>query len=440
MRRPIANVVAHARATGEIIDTPQTWGRQQRRSLAAGTVGNLVEWFDWSVYGFFAPWFAGAFFPPGDRFAAVLWVLTIFAVGFFFRPLGGAVLGSYADRHGRRASLTLTITIMAASSAVIALLPTYAQIGVAAPILLAVARCVQGFSAGGEFGASSSFLVENAPPGRRAWAGSWQQVSVGAGTLAASVLAALMFSVASDEFLTNWGWRIAFGVGALLGLLGLGLRWAVPDTDAFERVRAQGRIPQRPLTEVVREHPKAAVRVIGIVAAGTALVQFWFVSLPTVMNQHTGVELREAQTAAMLGLGLFTVLQPVSGWLSDRFGRRPLLLFFALGSAVLFVPLVNMIGTTMSSVLVPLAVSAVLLAAYAGSLAAVMAEQFPARVRTAGISLPYGVAVAVFGGLAPLVAAAASGVGVFWVFQAIMVGLCLISALVFWRMPETADV
>lgn len=398
-----------------------------------------MEWFDWSVYGFFAPWFAGAFFPPGDRFAAVLWALTIFAVGFFFRPLGGAVLGSYADRHGRRAGLTLTITIMAASSAVIALLPTYAQIGVAAPILLALARCVQGFSAGGEFGASSSFLVENAPPGRRAWAGSWQQVSVGAGTLSASVLAAVMFSLASDAFLTNWGWRIAFGVGALLGLLGLWMRWAVPDTDAFERVREQGRIPRRPLTEVIREHPRAALRVVGMVAAGTALVQFWFVSLPTVMNQHTGIALRDAQTAAMLGLGLFTVLQPVSGWLSDRFGRRPMLLFFAIGSAVLFVPMVNMIGTTMTSVLVPLSVSAVLLAAYAGSLAAVMAEQFPARVRTAGISLPYGIAVAIFGGLAPLLAAAASGAGAFWVFQAVMIVLCLVSALVFWRMPETSD-
>ena len=413
--------------------------RTRRRSLFAGTVGNLVEWFDWSVYGFFLPVFASSFFPLEDRFALILAGFAIFAVGFFFRPLGGAVLGSYADRHGRRAGMTLTILLMAGASALIALLPTYGQIGVAAPVLLTLARCVQGFSAGGEFGTSSAFLVENAPRGRRAWAGSWQQVSVGAGTLLASVLASIMFATLSDEALAVWGWRVAFGIGAVLGLLGLWLRMAVPDTEAFTRTRDTGRVVRNPLTTVLKEHPRAALRVIGLVAAGTALVQFWFVSLPSVLTLHTGVELRSAQFAAMLGLALFTILQPVSGYLSDRFGRRPLLLFFAIGSALSFIPLVNTIGQTMSSVLVAVSVSAVLLAAYAGSLAAVMAEQFPPEVRTAGISLPYGVAVAVFGGLAPVLATAMVARGSFWVFQAVMVVLCVVSAVVYWRMSETSD-
>ncbi|MDO5534559.1 MAG: MFS transporter [Propionibacteriaceae bacterium] len=411
--------------------------RTRRRSLFAGTVGNLVEWFDWSVYGFFVPVFASSFFPVGDRFTEILAAFTVFAVGFFFRPLGGAVLGSYADRHGRRAGMTLTILLMAGASALIALLPTYAQIGVAAPVLLTVARCVQGFSAGGEFGTSSAFLVENAPPGRRAWAGSWQQVSVGAGTLLASLLASIMFASLSDESLAAWGWRVAFGIGAVLGLLGLWLRMAVPDTDAFTRARATGRVVRNPLATVLREHPRAALRVVGMVAAGTALVQFWFVSLPSVLTLHTGVELREAQFAAMLGLALFTILQPVSGFLSDRFGRRPLLLVFAVGSAASFIPLVNTVGQTMSSVLVAVSVSAVLLAAYAGSLAAVMAEQFPPEVRTAGISLPYGIAVAVFGGLAPVLATAMVAQGTFWVFGVVMVALCVVSAVVYWLMPET---
>ena len=407
--------------------------------MAAGTVGNLVEWFDWSVYGFFAPYFAASFFPSGDRIAQLLAGFLIFAIGFFMRPLGGALLGSYSDRHGRRAGMTLAIGLMAGASLAMAVLPTYAQIGVAAPLLLTLARCVQGFSAGGEFGTSSAFLVENAPPGRRAWAGSWQQVSVGAGTLLASLLASVMFSVGTEEFLTSWGWRIAFGIGAVLGLLGLWLRMAVPDTEAFTRVKDAGRVARRPLTEVLRDHPRAALRVVGLVAAGTALVQFWFVSLPSVLNLKTGVEIKDAQVAAMLGLALFTILQPVSGRLSDRFGRRPLLLFFAIGSALTFIPLMSTVGQTMSSVLVAVSVSAVLLAAYAGSLAAVMAEQFPPEVRTAGISLPYGIAVAVFGGLAPVLATATVQAGRFWVFEGVMVALCIASALVYWRMRETRD-
>lgn len=411
--------------------------RTRRRSLFAGTVGNLVEWFDWAVYGFFVPVFAASFFPLGDHLAQILAGFTIFAVGFFFRPLGGAILGSYADRHGRRAGLTLAILLMAGGSLLIALLPTYGQVGVLAPVLLTVGRCIQGFSAGGEFGTSSVFLVENAPPGRRAWAGSWQQVSVGMGTLLASILAAVMFATLSDAALADWGWRVAFGIGGVLGLLGLWLRRVVPDTEAFTRVKENGRVMSRPLTSVLRDHPRAALRVIGLVAAGTALVQFWFISLPSVLHLHTGVELREAQLAAMLGLALFTILQPVSGYLSDRFGRRPMLLFFAVGSAVTFIPLLNTVGQTMSSVLVAVSVSAVLLAAYAGSLAAVMAEQFPPEVRAAGISLPYGIAVALFGGLAPVLATAMVANDSFWVFQVTMVLLCIGSGVVYWVMPET---
>lgn len=421
-----------------------TSGRQRSRNLFAGTVGNLVEWFDWSVYAFFVPYFAGAFFATGDLAGRILSGFAIFAVGFFFRPLGAAVLGSYADRHGRRAGMTLAIGLMAGASGVIALLPTYEQVGVLAPVLLTLARCVQGFSAGGEFGTSSAFLVENAPPGRRAWAGSWQQVSVGAGTLTASALAAVMFAILPEAFLGAWGWRIAFGIGALLGLIGLWLRLSVPDTDAFSRLRERDRIARRPLVAVLREHPRAALRVVGLVAAGTALVQFWFVSLPSIVTLHTGVPVSAAQLGAAVGLAVFTVLQPLSGNLSDRFGRRRLLLFFALGSAVSFVPLMAFlsdteVGRSALGVTVAASVSAVFLAAYAGSLAAVMAEQFPPEVRTAGISLPYGIAVAIFGGMAPLVATATVNAGRFWVFELIVVALCLVSAVGYWRMPETRD-
>ena len=405
----------------------------------AGTVGNMVEWFDWSVYGFFAPFLAASFFPQTDEIARLLSVFAVFAVGFFVRPLGGAVLGSFADRHGRRAGMTLTILLMAAASLAMAVLPTWQQVGVAAPVLLVLARCVQGFSAGGEFGTSAAFLVENAAPGRRAFAGSWQQVSVGAGTLLASLLASVMLANLTPEAVSAWGWRAAFGLGAALGLVGLYLRRRVPETGAYTTTRTSGRLERRPLLEVFRSHPVAALRVIALVAAGTGLVQFWFVYLPTFARLHTGVPQKDAQVAALVGLAVFTVLQPLSGALSDRVGRRPMLLFFALGSAATFAPLVLGMRPTLLGVLVPAVVSAVFLAAYAGSLAAVMAEQFPPEVRTAGISLPYGVAVAVFGGLTPVLATAMLDQGRLAVFLVVVVAVCLASAAAFVGMRETRD-
>ena len=411
----------------------------RRRSVAAGSIGNLVEWFDWSVYGFFAPYFAASFFPQTDRIAQLLSVFAVFAVGFFVRPLGGAVLGSYADRHGRRAGMTLTILMMAAASLIMALTPTFATIGVAAPILLVIGRSLQGFSAGGEFGTSSAFLVENAAPGRRASTGMWQQVSVGAGTLLASLLASVMFAVLSPEALSSWGWRMAFLIGAALGLVGLYMRARVPDTAISTHVRATGQVPRRPLVAVFRSHPRAALLVIALVAAGTGLVQFWFVYLPTLAMLRTGAALKTGQVAAAIGLAVFTVLLPLFGWMSDRFGRRPMLLTFALGSAVTVVPLVLNLRPTLLSLALTASVAGVFLSSYAASLAAVMAEQFPPEVRTAGISLPYGVAVAIFGGLSPLVSTALIRAERFEFFLAGVVVLCLASAVVYWKMPETKD-
>src|ERR671926_367623 len=213
----------------------------QRRALVAGSIGNAVEWVDWAVYSAFAPIFAGQFFPSGDETAALLSTLAVFAVGFIMRPIGGAVLGAYADRHGRKKGLVLTISLMAGAAFVIAITPTYAAIGIVAPLILLLARLVQGFSAGGEFGSSSSFLVESAAPRRRAFAGSWQQGSVGAGTLLASVLGTVLTTLLAPQELQTWGWRLAFGLGGLLGLVGLWLRVSVEETEHFTSVSQSGR-------------------------------------------------------------------------------------------------------------------------------------------------------------------------------------------------------
>ena len=208
---------------------------KQRKAIVAGSIGNAVEWVDWAVYGTLAPIFASQFFAKGDPTAALLSTLAVFAVGFVMRPIGGALLGIYADRHGRKKGLTLTIGLMAGAAIVIAVCPTYEAIGVAAPLILLLARLVQGFSAGGEFGSSSSFLVESAAPRRRAFAGSWQQVSVGAGALIASLMGFVLTSTLSEAAMQSWGWRVAFGVGGLLGLVGLWLRVSVEETQKLPR-------------------------------------------------------------------------------------------------------------------------------------------------------------------------------------------------------------
>lgn len=409
--------------------------QRRRLSIIAGTIGNLVEWFDWNVYAFLTPVIASQFFSQQDKATQILSTLIIFAIGFLFRPLGGAVLGSYADRHGRRAGMTLTIVLMALGSLAIAAIPSYHQIGVAAPVLLFLARSVQGFSAGGEFGTSSAYLVENAAPGKRATTGAWQQVSVGGGTLLASITAMILFRTLSPADLASWGWRLAFLAGGVLGLVGLWLRLRAEETLEYAEIKRRHRVQQRPLLQALRAHPVAALRVVGMVAAGTALVQFWYAAYPTFLLQHLGVPMAKGQLAASIGLAVFTVLVPFMGRLADRVGRRPLQLFFALGSAVTIAPL--LLNLERVGIIAPIAVSSVFLAAYAGSLAAMMSEQFPAEVRTAGISVPYGIAVAVFGGLTLPFASAMAAKGTVGVLAVVMAVLALASAVVFFTMEET---
>lgn len=421
---------------------------ERRNSIIAGTIGNFVEWFDWSIYGFFAPIFATEFFPKADKTAALLSALAVFAVGFLFRPIGALFFGPYGDRKGRKAGMTLTIVLMACASLAAALVPNYAAIGIAAPAIFVLARCVQGFSAGGEFGTSSAYMVEHAEPRQRATVGSWQQVSVGGGTLLASILMLVMLNTMAPGPLHAYGWRIAFGLGAVLGLIGLWLRLRAAETEPFGQLQARRAVSTSPMLDVVRAYPRQVVRVIAMVAAGTALTQFWFVYAPTMMSvrAHTAVVAggqlqpsKPAQMGALIGLAVFTVLQPLSGRLSDRIGRKPMLLFYALGSAIAFVPLILMVKPGIGPVgyILPPVIAGVFLAAYAGSLAAVMAEQFPPEVRTAGISLPYGLAVAIFGGFTPVLSEKLLAAGRYPLFMGIVVVLCLASAVVFARMRET---
>lgn len=406
----------------------------QRKAIVAGAIGNTVEWVDWAVYATFAPIFAGQFFAGGTT-TALLSTLAVFAVGFLMRPIGGAILGAYADRKGRKKGLTLTITLMAGASIVIAVCPTYSRVGVLAPIVLLLARLVQGFSAGGEFGSSSAFLIESAAPGRRAFAGSWQQVSVGLGGLIAALLGTILNSTLSEADLHAWGWRLAFGIAGLLGLVGLWLRRSVHETEAFGKLDTTHR--RGPLPAMFRDHWGAALRVVGITIAGTLTYYVWISYMPAYAHLATGIPLKTALLANTLALVVFLVLLPFGGLLSDRLGRKPTMTMFAGGFVVFAWPAFYFLSNGFWSVFVIELIGLVLIVGYSANCAVIMAEQFPAEVRTTGIALPYALAVAIFGGTAPYVTTwlnANRHGDLVWIYVALAGA---IGVAVYVTMPET---
>jgi MHS family alpha-ketoglutarate permease-like MFS transporter len=409
----------------------------QRKAIIAGAIGNTVEWVDWAVYATFSPIFARQFFPSGSEAAALLSTLAVFAVGFVMRPIGGAVLGAYADRHGRKKGLTLTISLMAGASLVIALCPTYSAIGVLAPLVLLLARLVQGFSAGGEFGSSSAFLIESAAPRRRAFAGSWQQVSVGAGALIASAMGAVLTSTLDQAALHSWGWRVAFAVAGLLGLVGLWLRRSVHETESFEKVRAAQQQRRNPIVAMVRDHPGAALRVAGITIAGTLIYYVWVTYMPTYAHLTTGIPLNQALLANTLAMLVFLVLLPFGGLLSDRIGRKPTMTAFAAGFLLFAWPAFHFLSHNFWGLFLIEVIGLVLIVGYSANCAVIMAEQFPAEVRTTGIGLPYALAVAIFGGTAPYVTTWMSThhhSDLVWIYVGVA---ALIGIAVYSTMPET---
>ncbi|MCB5906347.1 MFS transporter [Streptomyces pinistramenti] len=406
------------------------------RQLAAASVGNAVEWYDWYAYSFLAVYFAGQVFPEdaGNPLVPLLSSFAVFAVGFFMRPIGGLLMGSVADRRGRRAALTVTILLMGAGSLLVAATPTYATAGVLAPVVLVIARLVQGLSVGGEFAASTTFLVESAGPGRRGLFSSFQYVSTTIGQLLASGTAALLAAQLTEEQMGAWGWRVAFLGGALLSLLGLWIRRGAQETHSA----AQQDAARPGLFEGLRRYPRQSLLICGITAGGTLAYYTWTTYLPTYAQVNAGFDKGDALTVGTISLVFFALLQPLGGMLSDRIGRKPLLLGFALGFAVLAVPLLHLVSDTFVSLLLVQCAGMVLLTGYTAVAAAVNAEVFPARVRAAGIGFPYSLTVALFGGTAPYVGTWFKSAGHADLFPWYVAVLCLVSFCVYLTLPETA--
>ncbi|MFG2591100.1 MFS transporter [Streptomyces sp. NPDC048438] len=415
---------------------PGTAPGSSARQLAAASIGNAAEWYDWYAYSFLAVYIADQVFPKSasNSLVPLLSTFAVFAVGFFMRPIGGLLMGAVADRHGRRAALTATILLMGAGSLLVALTPTYHAVGVLAPVVLVIARLVQGLSVGGEFAASTTFLVESAGPGRRGLFSSFQYISTTIGQLIASGVAALLVLLLSNDRMNDWGWRVPFLIGALFSLVGLWIRRGAQETRTVEQ-----RAGARPgLFEALRRHPRESLLICGITAGGTIAYYTWTTYLPTFAQVNADFDKGDALVVSTISLGFFALLQPLGGMLSDRIGRKPLLLFFAIGFAALVVPLLDSVTDTFVSLLLVQCAGMVLLTGYTSVAAAVNAEIFPARVRAAGIGFPYSLTVALFGGTAPYVGTWFKEAGQAGGFPWYVAGLCLVSACFYLALPETA--
>ncbi|WP_210414843.1 MFS transporter [Microlunatus elymi] len=418
--------------SGQNTDVIPAQRRGARQILAAG-IGNTAEWYDWYIYSFLTRYFAPQIFPGDNALAQTLSSFAVFAVGFFLRPIGGLLIGALADRWGRRNTLTLTILTMGAASLIIAITPTYASVGILAPVILVFARLVSGLSIGGEFAANTTFLVESAPEGRRGFYSSFQYVSTTIGQLIASGLATVLTLTLTSSQMNSWGWRIGFAVGALIALVGLWIRRAAVETHVPP-------VEHKPhLFEAIVRFPKPSLLIIGVTIAGTISYYTWTTYLPNYAEQNK-VDPSMALLISTISLAFFGAIQPLVGSLSDRIGRKPLLIIFAAAFAVGIVPGLALIrsGPSFGGYLLISLLGMVLLSGFTSISAALNAEIVPGRVRAAGIGFPYSLTVALFGGTAPFIGtffAERGNPGLFGWWVAL---LCVVSLVVYIVMPETS--
>ena len=369
--------------------------------VAAAVVGNALEWYDFIVFGFFAVVIAKLFFPASSQYASLLLTTATFGVGFFMRPVGGVVLGVYADRKGRKAALLLVVGLMTIAIALIGFAPTYATIGVAAPLIIVIARLLQGFSAGGEFASATSFLIETAPAGRRGFYGSWQMVGQGLAVLIGALLGTFLTRALTPDQLDGWGWRVPFLFGLIIGPLGLYIRRHLEETTAF--IQAAQKQHARPaLGAAVVAHTKETLVTIGIVIAGTISFYVILLYMPTFARIQLHLRLDQAFFAQAVSLACMIVLIPIFGALSDVVGRKPITIAALLLILVLAYPLFSWLNQrpSLQSLMVTQIALCSVVGVFFGPLSTVLAEQFPAHIRSTGLAIGYNLAVMVFGGFA----------------------------------------
>lgn len=415
---------------------PAAQARNAKRAVGAAVVGNILEWYDFAAYGYVATIIASTFFPGNDRVGSLLEAFATFGLGFVVRPLGGIVIGRMGDVRGRKAALMLTIVMMAIGTVGIGLIPGYASIGVVAPLLLVICRLLQGFAAGGEWGGATAFIVEWAPREKRGFYGSFQQASVAGGLVLGSAVAALCSTVLTTAQMDGWGWRVPFLLGIVLLPVGAYLRRNIDETPAYRDAVEHGAEPAR-----IERGWVLACKAFGFTILWTVSYYVILYYMPTFTAKYAGVSRTEALWSNTVGLILLVAVIPLMGRLSDRVGRKPLLLACCLAFAVLTYPLFAFLlsGTSLVGVIAVQIVFGIMIAMFSGPGPATIAEMFPTHSRSTWMSTGYSLATSIFGGFAPFIAT--------WMIQHTgspisptyyLIVAAIVSAIVIATMRETA--
>lgn len=417
--------------------TKETISKQRLKDIIGGSIGNLVEWYDWYAYSAFALYFSSVFFPKDDATAQLLNTAGIFAVGFLMRPIGGWLFGAIADRTGRKKAMTLSVLLMSMGSLMIAITPSYNQIGVFAPAILLLARLLQGLSVGGEYGVSATYLSEMATPHRRGFYSSFQYVTLIGGQLLALGIQILLQKVfLSEEQLQSWGWRIPFIIGAMLSLTALYLRSSLHETKAFDEHK---KAKQKGSLKQLFKHPKAVLTVVGLTLGGTIAFYTYTTYMQKFLVNTVHLSKEQSTLISFLTLFLFALLQPAFGNLSDKIGRKPILIGFGILGTLFTYPLLNALSLTQSPYIacLLLLLALIIVSGYTSINAIVKAELFPAKIRALGVGFPYAFTVAVFGGTAEYIALWFKNTGHEQYFYWYVTSCIFVSLIIYLSMQET---
>lgn len=416
--------------------------RERIQAIIGGSIGNLVEWYDWYAYAAFAIYFSRSFFPAGDMTAQLLNTAGIFAVGFLMRPIGGWMFGRIADRVGRKQAMTLSVLLMSLGSLLIALTPAYSSIGVFAPALLLLARLLQGLSVGGEYGVSATYLSEMATEDRRGFYSSFQYVTlIGGQLIALGIQLLLQKLLLTEAQLNEWGWRIPFVIGAILCVIALYLRKNLHETEAFEHQKNSIKEERKGTIKELMKHPRQLMTVVGLTLGGTLAFYTYTTYMQKFLVNTVQLSKEQSTLISFITLFLFACLQPVFGALSDKIGRRPLLLGFGVLGTLCTVPLLTALShtTSMIGAFLLLLAALIIVSGYTSINAVVKAELFPAEVRALGVGLPYALTVAIFGGTAEYLALWCKQEGVEHYFYWYITACVFCSLLVYASMKDTKE-